>query len=476
MDTGDGGANDNLFFGNDFSFAPTNGMEATFSRNTFVANRVEGSDYGLWGGYSYGSRILGNDFSRNRTGDRDRARPGERDRRQPVRRRFRGGVPVGATPSSRPTGGIRSVATRRVDDYRHRSTTCSSAIASPCASPTPASAIVQRERDFAGVDRDGASCATSSEVPVVGDIGRAAVERDAVTATRSTSRALARRERLPGGFGPEHVAACAARPLGDHRRRVGTVRLALAAVSGPSTAAHADAARAFACSGPPGRWRVDAPARRGQRVARAAARVGDTHRRHAGGGRRGRLVDRRSSIVGARNGVAARRARPPALPYEFSYERFAPGAAVGRAVLHLGRQHGPARRRLDAFHDRALRATPVATRQPRAARLHVVPPDDRRRAASALRRGRHDDGERSTPACTRCARSATTASASGSTARSSIDDWSAARIGGGHRADRRRTARRCASSTSRWTGGASCAWRSSRAQRSAGGPRARPRC
>ena len=66
MDTGEGGANDNLFFGNDFSFAPTNGMEATFSRNTFIANRVAGSDHGLWGGYSFDSKIIGNDFSRNR--------------------------------------------------------------------------------------------------------------------------------------------------------------------------------------------------------------------------------------------------------------------------------------------------------------------------------------------------------------------------------------------------------------------------
>ncbi len=48
MDTGEGGANDNVFYANDFSFAPANGMEATFSRNVFVANRVEGSDYGLW--------------------------------------------------------------------------------------------------------------------------------------------------------------------------------------------------------------------------------------------------------------------------------------------------------------------------------------------------------------------------------------------------------------------------------------------
>jgi parallel beta-helix repeat protein len=68
MDTGLGGVNDNVFFANDFSFAPTNGMEATFSRNDFLANRIEGSDHGLWGGYSYGSRIIGNCFVRNRIG------------------------------------------------------------------------------------------------------------------------------------------------------------------------------------------------------------------------------------------------------------------------------------------------------------------------------------------------------------------------------------------------------------------------
>jgi parallel beta-helix repeat protein len=68
MDTGAGGANDNLFFGNDFSFAPANGIETTFSRNVFVANRVEGCEYGVWGGYSFDSRIIGNQFLRNRTG------------------------------------------------------------------------------------------------------------------------------------------------------------------------------------------------------------------------------------------------------------------------------------------------------------------------------------------------------------------------------------------------------------------------
>ncbi|MGH7581949.1 MAG: NosD domain-containing protein [Gemmatimonadales bacterium] len=65
MDTGLGGANDNLFYRNDFSFAPTNGMEATFSRNAFVANRIDGSWHGLWGGYSFESTILGNHFSHN---------------------------------------------------------------------------------------------------------------------------------------------------------------------------------------------------------------------------------------------------------------------------------------------------------------------------------------------------------------------------------------------------------------------------
>jgi parallel beta-helix repeat protein len=68
MDTGAGGANDNLFAGNDFSFAPTNGMEATFSRNDFIGNRIEGSDHGLWGGYSFNSRVIGNCFVRNRIG------------------------------------------------------------------------------------------------------------------------------------------------------------------------------------------------------------------------------------------------------------------------------------------------------------------------------------------------------------------------------------------------------------------------
>jgi parallel beta-helix repeat protein len=65
MDNGQGGSNDNLFYGNDFSHAPTNGIEATFSRNTFANNRVEENWHGVWGGYSYDSLIVGNTFRRN---------------------------------------------------------------------------------------------------------------------------------------------------------------------------------------------------------------------------------------------------------------------------------------------------------------------------------------------------------------------------------------------------------------------------
>jgi len=65
MDTGQGGANDNVVFDNDFSFAPTNGIEATFSRNVLYGNRVEDCWHGLWGGYSFDSWIAANHFARN---------------------------------------------------------------------------------------------------------------------------------------------------------------------------------------------------------------------------------------------------------------------------------------------------------------------------------------------------------------------------------------------------------------------------
>lgn len=68
MDTGKGGCNDNLLYGNDFSDAPTNGIEATFSRNKFVNNRVDNCWHGFWTGYSYDTLIAGNHIAGNEDG------------------------------------------------------------------------------------------------------------------------------------------------------------------------------------------------------------------------------------------------------------------------------------------------------------------------------------------------------------------------------------------------------------------------
>lgn len=65
MDTGKGGCNDNLVYANDFSHAPTNGIEATFSRNYFINNIVHECAHGVWGGFSHHSQFDGNDFADN---------------------------------------------------------------------------------------------------------------------------------------------------------------------------------------------------------------------------------------------------------------------------------------------------------------------------------------------------------------------------------------------------------------------------
>jgi parallel beta-helix repeat protein len=66
MDTGEGGCNENVIIENDFSYAPANGVEATFGRNRISGNRIFECDYGVWGGYSYYSRITNNKFRDNR--------------------------------------------------------------------------------------------------------------------------------------------------------------------------------------------------------------------------------------------------------------------------------------------------------------------------------------------------------------------------------------------------------------------------
>ena len=68
MDKGEGGCNDNLIVGNDFSYAPTNGVEVTFSRVRVSGNRIFDCDHGIWGGYSYSSAFSNNHFRNNRIG------------------------------------------------------------------------------------------------------------------------------------------------------------------------------------------------------------------------------------------------------------------------------------------------------------------------------------------------------------------------------------------------------------------------
>jgi len=65
MDSGIGGCNDNVLFGNDFSYAPTNGVEVTFSRNVITGNRMYECDHGIWGGYSFNTIISDNVFRDN---------------------------------------------------------------------------------------------------------------------------------------------------------------------------------------------------------------------------------------------------------------------------------------------------------------------------------------------------------------------------------------------------------------------------
>ncbi|MBA2498418.1 MAG: right-handed parallel beta-helix repeat-containing protein [Chitinophagaceae bacterium] len=68
MDSGKGGCNDNVLMGNDFSYAPTNGIEVTFSRNYIADNRIYECDHGIWAGYSYETNFRNNKIRNNRIG------------------------------------------------------------------------------------------------------------------------------------------------------------------------------------------------------------------------------------------------------------------------------------------------------------------------------------------------------------------------------------------------------------------------
>ncbi|NNF34479.1 MAG: hypothetical protein HKN68_10245, partial [Saprospiraceae bacterium] len=68
MDSGESGCNNNLIAHNDFSYAPTNGIEVTFSSNIIIGNKMVDCRYGIWGGYSYDTYIADNYFENNHHG------------------------------------------------------------------------------------------------------------------------------------------------------------------------------------------------------------------------------------------------------------------------------------------------------------------------------------------------------------------------------------------------------------------------
>jgi hypothetical protein len=68
IDDNIGGCNDNLIYHNDFSYAPTNAVEVTFSRNKVIKNKMHGCWHGIWGGFSYHTVIVKNDFGGNLAG------------------------------------------------------------------------------------------------------------------------------------------------------------------------------------------------------------------------------------------------------------------------------------------------------------------------------------------------------------------------------------------------------------------------
>ncbi len=65
MDTGRGGCNGNILYGNDFSHSPCNAIEATFASNSFVNNKLVECWHGVWGGFSFDTKIVGNIFGYN---------------------------------------------------------------------------------------------------------------------------------------------------------------------------------------------------------------------------------------------------------------------------------------------------------------------------------------------------------------------------------------------------------------------------
>lgn len=117
IDTGVGGCNDNLIYDNDFSYAPTNAVEVTFSRNKVIKNRLRGCWHGIWGGFSYQTVIANNEFGGNLAGisiehGQDNIIQGNRFEADSL------GIELWAIPNRRADFGLMKYKDTRSRDYR----------------------------------------------------------------------------------------------------------------------------------------------------------------------------------------------------------------------------------------------------------------------------------------------------------------------------------------------------------------------
>ena len=254
MDTGQGGSNDNCFFGNDFSHAVTNGIEATFSRNAFIANRVEECWHGVWGGYSYDSMWASNRFARNTEGIA--IEHGQDNRIEG--NTFDGdetAIRLWQNATQDPELGISEAprhAKPRLPDLR-RTRSRATRRRSTFARPTGVDAALNT------FDEVGLRLAGDADVAL--DVPPQALP---VTMTTRAAAAASRRHR------PDDQGRSPARPRAHHRRRVGPVRLEVAEALARRAIRRAAAAPARAWSG----GRVEARAAfAARRYRRSAGRV-----------------------------------------------------------------------------------------------------------------------------------------------------------------------------------------------------------
>ena len=360
MDTGEGGANDNLFFGNDFSFAPTNAMEATFSRNAFIANRATGSDHGLWGGYSYDSKVVGNCFLDDRNGIA--IEHGQNN--DVLDNRFTGGTTglwLWANYPEAADWGYPKKHDTHSRDYRVTGNTfAGTPVALRVANTAGFTATGNR---FYGVDTVAAMKDTSAVTLSGNTVARAGGPPTAATAA-CDPRAL-----LSAAYAKLAPAAPAAERTVPGSALTRRDRTAIVVDQWgpydwrspklwPVDSGHADPLR-LAVLGPPGRWTL-ADRRGVASLSRTSGRTGDTivvtPAPDSAGDWEITLEYRGAATVSPRGDE-----RPAGAPYDFSYGRFEPAAQWNARFFTWTAATDP--RSQPAAFDSLLQGAPLLTRQ-----------------------------------------------------------------------------------------------------------------